>query len=204
MQEEDIKRIQKDLNPAQQAELKFLRREVDRCQDARFVKEPLPNANQNYWAAAEELDRELDAWWTKPNDALRVVFFPEDAERIHVGPAASGTYTDFSPINLENLGDSIRFSEKDFFRICSNLGCDVGRITSLDHDLGRIYRDSNSVWNEPFDSSVSYGADPTSSAGPTFIQKVDIRFHRRKHCHQRSSVSLRNPTDPSYWDAMTR
>ena len=53
MQEEDIQRIQK---------------EVDRCQDARFVKEPLPNANQNYWSAAEELDRYVrslrnDGYW---------------------------------------------------------------------------------------------------------------------------------------------
>ena len=51
MQEEDIKRIQRELNPAQHAELKFLRQEVDRCQDARFAKEPLPNANQKFWNA---------------------------------------------------------------------------------------------------------------------------------------------------------
>ena len=68
MQEEDIQRIQKDLNPFQESELKFLRKEVDRCQDARFVKEPLPNANQNYWSAAEELDRYVrslrnDGYW---------------------------------------------------------------------------------------------------------------------------------------------
>ena len=68
MQEEDIKRIQKELNPFQESELKFLRREVDRCQDARFVKEPLPNADHNYWCAAEELDRYVrslrnDGYW---------------------------------------------------------------------------------------------------------------------------------------------
>ena len=68
MQEEDIQRIQKELTPAQQAELKFLRREVDTCQDARFVNKPLPNANQNYWCAAEELDRYVrslrnDGYW---------------------------------------------------------------------------------------------------------------------------------------------
>ena len=69
MQEEDIQRIQKDLNPFQESELKFLRKEVDRCQDARFVKEPLPNANQYYWTASEELDRYVsslrnDGYWS--------------------------------------------------------------------------------------------------------------------------------------------
>ena len=68
MQEEDIKRIQRDLNPALPAELKFLRQEVDRCQDARFAKEPLPNANQNYWTATQDLDRyvrslRIDGYW---------------------------------------------------------------------------------------------------------------------------------------------
>ena len=67
MQEEDIKRI-KRINPFQESELKFLRQEVERCQDARFVKEPLPNANQNYWTAEEELDRYVrrlrnDGYW---------------------------------------------------------------------------------------------------------------------------------------------
>ena len=59
---------QQFLELKRQAELKFLRKEVDRCQDARFVKEPLPNANQNYWSAAEELDRYVrslrnDGYW---------------------------------------------------------------------------------------------------------------------------------------------
>ena len=68
MEAEDIKRIERKLNPAQQAELKFLRQKVDRCQDARFVKEPLPNANQNYWTATQDLDRYVrslrsDGYW---------------------------------------------------------------------------------------------------------------------------------------------
>jgi len=47
----------KKLTPAQNSELKFLRGIVDRCQEATYKSEPLPNAKQNLWAAQEELDR---------------------------------------------------------------------------------------------------------------------------------------------------
>jgi hypothetical protein len=47
----------KKLTPAQNSELKFLRGIVDRCQEAAYKSEPLPNAKQNLWAAQEELDR---------------------------------------------------------------------------------------------------------------------------------------------------
>ena len=47
----------KSLTPAQDSELKFLRGIVDRCQEAAYKSEPLPNAKQNLWAAQEELDR---------------------------------------------------------------------------------------------------------------------------------------------------
>ena len=47
--------MQKALNPAQEAELKFLKQRVDRCQDERFRPEASPNANQNLMAASEEL-----------------------------------------------------------------------------------------------------------------------------------------------------
>jgi hypothetical protein len=53
----DVARIHKDLSPAQEAELKFLRQRVDSRQEERFRQNPSPNANQNYFAAAEELDR---------------------------------------------------------------------------------------------------------------------------------------------------
>jgi hypothetical protein len=49
--------MQKALNPAQEAELKFLKQRVDRCQDERFRPEASPNANQNLMAASEELSR---------------------------------------------------------------------------------------------------------------------------------------------------
>ena len=49
--------MKKTLNPAQQAELKYLRQKVDGCQDERFKQEPSPNANQNLMAASEELTR---------------------------------------------------------------------------------------------------------------------------------------------------
>ena len=47
----------KSLTPAQDAELKFLRGIVDRCQDAAYKSDPLPNTQQNWWSAQEELDR---------------------------------------------------------------------------------------------------------------------------------------------------
>tara|TARA_R110002074_G_scaffold189989_1_gene355953 strand:+ start:103 stop:285 length:183 start_codon:yes stop_codon:yes gene_type:complete len=47
----------KKLTPAQDAELKFLRGIVDRCQDAVYKPNPLPNSKQNWWSAQEELDR---------------------------------------------------------------------------------------------------------------------------------------------------
>ena len=47
----------KKLTPAQDAELKFLRGIVDRCQDAAYKSDPLPNTQQNLWSAQEELDR---------------------------------------------------------------------------------------------------------------------------------------------------
>lgn len=51
---------QQTLSPAQLAELKFLRQRVDNCQDERFKKNPSPNANQNYFSAAEELGRYVE------------------------------------------------------------------------------------------------------------------------------------------------
>ncbi|MAZ71769.1 MAG: hypothetical protein CMC70_01350 [Flavobacteriaceae bacterium] len=57
MQKSDIQRIHKELTPAQKEELRFLRRDADRCQNERFKKDSHPNATQNYLAAAEELDR---------------------------------------------------------------------------------------------------------------------------------------------------
>jgi hypothetical protein len=53
------------LTPAQQSELQFLRGQVDMWQDKVYEKNPLPNAQQNLWAAGEELTRyvsELRAW----------------------------------------------------------------------------------------------------------------------------------------------
>jgi len=57
MQKADLDRIHKDLSPAQESELKFLRQRVDRCQEDRFKRDASPNAAQNYFAAADELDR---------------------------------------------------------------------------------------------------------------------------------------------------
>ena len=57
-QREDImKKEQSKLTPAQQAELKFLRGRVDRLQDEAYSKNPLPNAQNDLWAAREELKR---------------------------------------------------------------------------------------------------------------------------------------------------
>ena len=56
------------LSPAQESELKFLRQRVDRQQDEVYKKDALPNAQNNLWAAREELDRyvrELRQWGHK-------------------------------------------------------------------------------------------------------------------------------------------
>ena len=54
-----------ELTPAQESELQFLRRIVDRKQDEVYKKDALPNAQNNLWAAREELERyvrELRQW----------------------------------------------------------------------------------------------------------------------------------------------
>ena len=47
------------LSPAQESELKFLRQRVDRQQDEVYKNDArfFPNAQNNLWAAREELDR---------------------------------------------------------------------------------------------------------------------------------------------------
>jgi len=60
--------VDKKLTPAQQSELKFLRGRVDRLQDARYQTSPLPSAQNDLWAAREELTRyvnDLRTWGKK-------------------------------------------------------------------------------------------------------------------------------------------
>jgi len=65
-QREDImKKEQSKLTPAQQAELKFLKQQVDMWGDKAHAKDPMPNAATNLFAAREELTRyvsDLRSW----------------------------------------------------------------------------------------------------------------------------------------------
>ena len=44
------------LNPAQEAELKYLRQQVDRLQDDQNRRDAYPNAKHDLWVAREELN----------------------------------------------------------------------------------------------------------------------------------------------------
>ena len=60
--------LETSLTPAQESELKFLRGRVDRLQDERYQKSPLPNAQNELWVAQEELSRyvrDLRTWGKK-------------------------------------------------------------------------------------------------------------------------------------------
>ena len=45
------------LNPFQESELKYLRRQVDTLQEVEHRRDAHPNAKQDLWVAREELDR---------------------------------------------------------------------------------------------------------------------------------------------------
>jgi hypothetical protein len=45
------------LNPFQENELKYLRRQVDTLQEVEHRRDAHPNAKQDLWVAREELDR---------------------------------------------------------------------------------------------------------------------------------------------------
>jgi hypothetical protein len=45
------------LNPFQESELKYLRRQVDTLQEVEHRRGAHPNAKQDLWVAREELDR---------------------------------------------------------------------------------------------------------------------------------------------------
>ena len=45
------------LNPFQESELKYLRRQVDTLQEEEHRRNAHPNAKQDLWVAREELDR---------------------------------------------------------------------------------------------------------------------------------------------------
>ena len=47
----------KEILLTHKAELKFLRQEVERCHNAAYAVDPLPNTKQNLWTAQVELDR---------------------------------------------------------------------------------------------------------------------------------------------------
>ena len=60
-----VEREDKKLTPAQEAELKFLRGQVDMWQEKLHAKLPMPDASNNLWVAREELTRyvnELRTW----------------------------------------------------------------------------------------------------------------------------------------------
>ena len=46
-----------ELNPFQQSELKYLRRQVDNLQEEEHRKDAQPNVQKDLWVAREELDR---------------------------------------------------------------------------------------------------------------------------------------------------
>ena len=45
------------LNPFQESELKYLRRQVDTLQEVEHRRDAHPNAKQDLWVAREDLDR---------------------------------------------------------------------------------------------------------------------------------------------------
>jgi len=60
-----MERTDTQLTPAQEAELKFLKQQVDMWQDKVHEKNAMPNAQNNLWVAREELTRyvsELRSW----------------------------------------------------------------------------------------------------------------------------------------------
>ena len=49
--------IRKELPPSQQAELKFLRQQVDFWMEAQLKADASPSANQRYWSAKSDLTK---------------------------------------------------------------------------------------------------------------------------------------------------